>query len=554
MKTLARGGRRGGGPKHSMLPSKSSCIRVLALLAALCMSLSMGYWFIYRVPTTREPRTPEYVAPHVASQALRRQPQAIPEEPQAIPEEPQAIPEQQRAAEVPSNQPAEQKKKTAHDHKTEDTKPDRNWSSLLSTTGDNKKGLRTREEYRKGSSPREISESDWELLLDQCTSNSSKTSCHLQQATVIAAPERTMWGPPALQESLKQMYDRICTSKTKRNRGVKRVHSKSRASPQTLIQTSVSTRGVGFEVRDVSKVPQDKTKIYDSPTCDLRRCDQSRYPFIYFLLPERNRVGNAERMIRSMRNATSRCDVAPWLPCLCFYIIDFNTTMDDAMLRLHNSWPGHVRVLRKQEPTEPWMKTQTLSYGSYSVPTPADRSLVFHVDADMVALDDGFVDNALEQISERPRAYLPIVRTTKKEVQDVEGLWKEARNPTSPYITWRMPGVGMIFYLLGDFRTEFPYVLLVLVLCLHNLTNDGLLRRKSSARKTDWGSEDWEFFSYIRRKISAVRYVSDRSTPAEYSTLFHHDVLSCRRKEEWLIHIYHPKVSWKGSQDGITLG
>lgn len=55
-----------------------------------------------------------------------------------------------------------------------------------------------------------------------------------------------------------------------------------------------------------------------------------------------------------------------------------------------------------------------------------------------------------------PRAYLPIITTTKKEIQTVDELWRHAIKTDTPHITWRMPGVGMVFYLLGDFRTQFP--------------------------------------------------------------------------------------------------
>lgn len=183
-------------------------------------------------------------------------------------------------------------------------------------------------------------------------------SAEVEAVQIETVPQKTFWGSDDLKKNLHKGYQYICSKKEKRHPRMKRVESVTRANPETLLQKSVLADGVGHSYSSTEELPQAKTTEFSAPACDLRECDQSRFPFIYFLLPERNRVGSAARMITSMNNATKRCDVAPWLPCLCFYVVDYQTPDTSVIDRLKGLWPGHIRVLRKRAPTDPWMKTQ----------------------------------------------------------------------------------------------------------------------------------------------------------------------------------------------------
>lgn len=184
-----------------------------------------------------------------------------------------------------------------------------------------------------------------------------------------------------------------------------RVHSIHRVGGLTresresaLKQHSVSIDHVTHRVRSPAEAVESHVTWYSDtgPTCDLSKCDQTKFPFIYLLIALRGRVHNVERLIGSLKTATERCNRPAWLPCLCFLVSDFATDdTEDTIDALNGVWDGHVRVIQKRHSLDPWVKAQALVFGQHSIPTEQTRSLVFHIDADIYVMSDTFIDVGL---------------------------------------------------------------------------------------------------------------------------------------------------------------
>ena len=121
-----------------------------------------------------------------------------------------------------------------------------------------------------------------------------------------------------------------------------------------LVQRSISMFNIGYD-SDVKPSAQPGHAIaMERPLCDLRGCDQKRFPLIYIVIGHRNRPRSVLRLIQSIRNVTLQCDIAPaWLKCLCVYVSDCGSTIDYSLAApLRDLWDGHIRLLSRENLTE----------------------------------------------------------------------------------------------------------------------------------------------------------------------------------------------------------
>lgn len=226
-----------------------------------------------------------------------------------------------------------------------------------------------------------------------------------------------IWGPQDFQQKLKAWYRGFCENVTHVDR-VNLENVQESTSKAELLQRSFQLHNVSYDDELTKPIFSEKGRVLEYPYCDLRKCPQDRFPFIYFVIPHRNRVTNLLRLISSVRNATLRCDSPPpWHDCLCMYVSDYGTRTNVPLAsRLENVWRDKIRLLSRTSVTGPWIKarvstlldlvllisyvyrvfSQTYNSALRYIPTPSKRSLVFHVDADLVATDTSCINKGLQ--------------------------------------------------------------------------------------------------------------------------------------------------------------
>eukprot|EP01138_Halocafeteria_seosinensis_P002014 gb/GECG01002063.1/.p1 GENE.gb/GECG01002063.1/~~gb/GECG01002063.1/.p1 ORF type:complete len:573 (+),score=63.75 gb/GECG01002063.1/:1-1719(+) len=332
-----------------------------------------------------------------------------------------------------------------------------------------------------------------------------------------------LWGTPAFREKFRVWQQKRCVNDTKRYANATKMDARfvSIKSTEALLQRSFQLENVTYNDELREPIFSLKGKVLEYPYCDLRKCPQERYPFIYLLVPHRNRVGNLLRFVSSVRNATLRCDEPPpWYHCLCIYVSDYDTDRKTSLAsELEYAWRDRVRLLSRSPATYHWIKTQTYNSALRYIPTPSIQSLVFHVDADLVAMDSSFVDRGLDTTTVGKKVSFPKVMGTKSSIQDGDRLFEHAVTGTlmNNENSWvRDGGYGMTWFYLFDDNVGFF---------------------GSTINKTTWGGEDNLFYVHF---WNAARKRQMQWPP--------------RYKEESLWHIWHNQfMNWQKSKDGISI-
>lgn len=174
-------------------------------------------------------------------------------------------------------------------------------------------------------------------------------------------PSSFIWGNRSL---MKEYRKRICEKQNKaylpRLKSIEILPARTRANITTLVQYSWKMLTKGYDDEIASTEVWENTKAQEKPFCDLRLCNQDLFPFIYIVVPHRNRVTNLERLISSIRNATMQCDQPPpWYHCLCIYVNDYGSDPKlDLFDRLSQIWMDKVRILQRENVTDPWIKAK----------------------------------------------------------------------------------------------------------------------------------------------------------------------------------------------------
>lgn len=180
-----------------------------------------------------------------------------------------------------------------------------------------------------------------------------------------------LWGSPAFRSDLKEWYGKVCKSESHIDR-INMGDTAKSTSEAELVQRSFQLHNVSYDDELHSNIFPEKGQALETPYCDLRNCPQDRFPFIYILIPHRNRISNLVRLVSSVRNATLRCgEPPPWYNCLCLYVSDY-ATKDKVSLsvQLDNVWKDRIRLLSRSPVTAPWVKgrVRLLSFTMQFIP------------------------------------------------------------------------------------------------------------------------------------------------------------------------------------------
>lgn len=169
-----------------------------------------------------------------------------------------------------------------------------------------------------------------------------------------------LWGPPEFQRKLSEWRKAMCRAKeTNQVTSVSGMDQLPFVSETSLLfQRSFSMSQVGHNTDLECPVFPDNGQIIENPYCDLRRCNQRRFPFVYVVISHRNRPDNLVRIVQSIRNSTEQCENPPeWVHCLCVYVSDYGTSRNVSLAsRLSDTWNGHVRLLARTDVTEPFSR------------------------------------------------------------------------------------------------------------------------------------------------------------------------------------------------------
>eukprot|EP01138_Halocafeteria_seosinensis_P006435 gb/GECG01006578.1/.p1 GENE.gb/GECG01006578.1/~~gb/GECG01006578.1/.p1 ORF type:complete len:511 (+),score=53.15 gb/GECG01006578.1/:1-1533(+) len=330
-----------------------------------------------------------------------------------------------------------------------------------------------------------------------------------------------LWGTKSDQSKVKQWKDRVC--KELENRPMPGV-TKMQELPfvndsNALVQRSFEMFNVNYDSDVERPIFPDNGRPLEEPYCDLRKCDQSKFPFIYFMIAHRNRPANLQRLVASFRNATLQCESPPeWLPCLCIYVSDYGTSMETELAsRLANTWKDRVRLLSRRNVTRPFTKGRTYNVGLRYVQTPANRSLIYEIDSDLIMTDWGAVNRALRNTLLGRRVTFPIIWSTKPRVKNLDTFNKYLLNGTitsKKNAYKRSKGYGMTTFYLYDnpFGLCGPFI-----------------------NRSAWGLEDNVMYTQAMRVVKS----REMKKPGRY-------------EEKSLWHIFHSKnTNWKKSKDGI---
>lgn len=172
-----------------------------------------------------------------------------------------------------------------------------------------------------------------------------------------------VWGSADFRSKLARWTEKQCAyEKENRVREVDEMMEipERATSNAELIQRSFQLVNATYDEELEHDVFPEKGRLLEYPFCDLRKCPQEKYPFIYFIIPHRNRVINLLRLLTSVRNATLRCDEVPeWYHCLCMYVSDYDTSTKTPLAsNLEYIWRDRIRLLSRAPATTPWIKAK----------------------------------------------------------------------------------------------------------------------------------------------------------------------------------------------------
>jgi hypothetical protein len=239
--------------------------------------------------------------------------------------------------------------------------------------------------------------------------------------------------------------------------------------------------------------------IRPNGTCSFSSCPVTPDAvYLYTMTSHRNRGASLQRMIKSLladvSSAGSRIDPG----CVCVGIADYG---DDpwgppAKLALE-SWPFDYHLLHMRGPFSRAGGLQALM--NTMIRTPHERSIVYFLDADMVAYPGMVSECVLSNLIVGENAYAPICWSTTGKGDEYQGAW-------------RSTGAGMIAFYMSDFML---------------ITNGSL----PDANKLSYGQEDINLIELLHTARRGY-YVKRRCCPS-------------------LWHLYHTKAHWSDSFDGM---
>lgn len=155
-----------------------------------------------------------------------------------------------------------------------------------------------------------------------------------------------------------------------------------------LAHTFTSTSAVSLRQRHATVLSSDpkstalKTSLAlrDNLGCDLRKCDQNRYPFTYMLTTSPTGSSDDVRgLISSIKESATRCTDHPpaWYDCLCIYVVVSPPASNSRYSHLQTPsfakqihsisslWRHHVRVLSVQRRSTGAMLDSLVRTGSH---------------------------------------------------------------------------------------------------------------------------------------------------------------------------------------------
>eukprot|EP01138_Halocafeteria_seosinensis_P016100 gb/GECG01016429.1/.p1 GENE.gb/GECG01016429.1/~~gb/GECG01016429.1/.p1 ORF type:complete len:466 (+),score=27.11 gb/GECG01016429.1/:1-1398(+) len=330
-----------------------------------------------------------------------------------------------------------------------------------------------------------------------------------------------LWGPPEFQRKLSEWRKAMCNAKETNQ--VTSVHGMDRLpfveDRGLLVQRSLSMSHVGHTTDIECPVFPHNGRVLEEPYCDLRRCNQRRFPFIYIVIGHRNRPDNLVRIVQSMRNSTEQCENPPeWAHCTCVYVSDYGTNVNVSVSsKLREAWNGHVRLITRKSVTEAFSRGSIYNSALRYIPTPANRSLLYLMDADLVMTDSSAIDRALVNTCLGKSVTFPILRGTTSKVQGLDTLFNHLIDGTiwkRSHSTNRVDAYGTaIFYFYDNpFGYCGPY-----------------------ASRTIHGKEDVGMYGQFKELEQSG------------------DIRNLRMHEPHLWHIYHTKATdWQKSTDGMN--
>lgn len=231
-------------------------------------------------------------------------------------------------------------------------------------------------------------------------------------------------------------------------------------------------------------------------TCSFTGCAQP--PFVYTLTSHRNRADALERMLRTLLGDLQSPDSTVDPRCVCVTIADYDdVVVGPPVAAALASWPHSYAVRSVKGPFSRAGGLQVLV--SSVVVTPANASLLFVLDADMVAYP-GLMRDILAHTTLGATAYAPICWSIVNSTVEREG-------------SWRSGGTGMMALYYHD---------------LLLLTNGTL----PLANKQSHGRED-----------DALTQVLHHGRPGYKVT---------RACCPYLWHLWHSKTLWQSSYDGMV--
>ena len=173
------------------------------------------------------------------------------------------------------------------------------------------------------------------------------------------------------------------------------------------------------------------------------------------------------------------------------------------------------------------------------IPTPANRSLVYFMDADLLMVDSSVVDRALRAVRPGKTVMFPSIQWTKGKVDDSTTVLERLINGTiweKKFSNRWARSKGMVAFYLFDNPLGYWYVLVV-YLDLSSIVQCTFLIefRGSYLFKEVWGDEDMEHF-YQYKALEGKQ---------ELNVLW--------PDERYLLHIDHKHAhNWKKSVDGVS--
>ena len=247
----------------------------------------------------------------------------------------------------------------------------------------------------------------------------------------------------------------------------------------------------------IDEVPYERLADKDVRTlggCSFHGCPAG-HPFVYYLTSHRNRAASYNRLLRSLAmDLASSVNRHP-PQCVCAAAGDYNdVVVGPTVWEAMEDWPYNKAVIQLKGPFSRAGGFQRCM--DHLVTTPRNESLVFLLDADLVAFP-GLLNRIINYTRVDRWAFAPAV-------------WSTSNTPNDSYAGyWRSGGTGMMAFFVSEldkFGGTLPLV-----------------------SKVSWGGEDHYLTKYLQKK--AMVKIKRTCTP-----------------ELW--HFWHPKASWGGAADG----